>query len=68
MLRELESDIQYMLKLSAQIASLREKLVWITDLEDEKNLNLERAEKINHFINTQQNRLDSLKSKWLKTN
>ena len=64
MLKYLEEDIKRMLHLTEQIASYNERILWITNLEDKRNLNLKHAGQIDVEVDKLFSELEELKNKY----
>ena len=64
MLKYLEADIKRMLYLAEKIASYNERILWITNLEDKRNLNLKHADKMEDRVSELHLELEELKNKY----
>jgi hypothetical protein len=64
LLNNLKSDILQLIELQGEISKYEEKLLYLIDVRDKRNFNLEKAEKIKIKISELKKIFDSLKTKW----
>jgi len=60
----LKSDMKEMIELSAEIAKFNEMQIHHNDMNDKRNYNPEKVEKINIKVSELQERFYYLKEKW----
>ncbi len=60
----LKSDMLELISLSAEIAKYSEQLLHHSDIEDKRNYDAEKCERIKKYISKMQDRFYNIKEKW----